>query len=66
MSAKEGTPITTESLLVHALKRGLGVSDFDAMSVGMILDYIESYDQLYAMQMGEGIEQATQAAFDAF
>lgn len=38
--------MTTEVLMVHALHRGLGLSDFKILSVGMILDYIVAYDRL--------------------
>lgn len=38
--------MTTESLMVHALHRGLLIGDFKILSVGMILDYIVTYDRL--------------------
>lgn len=33
--------------MVHAISRGLMLSDFHELSVGMILDYIGVYDMLH-------------------
>lgn len=39
-SSAKGGELTTEILLRRAIERGLSVSDFDRMTLGMILDYI--------------------------
>lgn len=60
--------MTTESLMVHAIKRGLLIADFQELSVGMILDYINQYDQLYSNHGDneKNIELAHQKDFDHF
>ena len=60
--------MTTESLMIHAIKRGLLLSDFDELSVGMILDYINQYDFLYFDKeySKEDIKKARQVEFDQF
>lgn len=60
--------MTTESLMIHALQRGLLLADFNALSVGMILDYINQYDQLYYSQSSEttNVQLASQNHFDTF
>lgn len=60
--------MTTESLMVHSLKRGLLIADFHELSVGMILDYINQYDQLYTDidKSEENIRSAGQEEFDHF
>lgn len=60
--------MTTESLMVHALKRGLLITDFNELSIGMILDYINQYDELYFHGSIEinNIQLACQNHFDTF
>lgn len=54
--------------MVHALKRGLLIADFHELSVGMILDYINQYDELYYSRSNEtnNIQLASQNHFDTF
>ena len=56
--------MTTESLMIHAIKRGLLLSDFDELSVGMILDYIIQYDKVY--DFDNNIKEAHQSDFNTF
>ena len=59
--------MTTESLMVHALKRGLLLTDFHELSIGMILDYINQYDQLCNnIQNSEKVIIANQNDFNTF
>ena len=60
--------MTTESLMVHALKRGLLITDFHELSVGMILDYIARYDLLHGDKeaVEENVKSAIQNDFNSF
>lgn len=59
--------MTTENLMVHAIKRGLLLTDFQEVSVGMILDYIERYDYLHVdKEKQEEIKRARQDEFNNF
>ena len=54
--------------MVHAISRGLMLSDFHELSVGMILDYIFCYDQLHDAKENkdENIRKAGQQDFSSF
>jgi len=54
--------------MIHAIKRGLLLSDFDELSVGMILDYINQYDFLHLDKdyTEKDIKKASQDEFDQF
>ena len=60
--------MTTESLMIHAIKRGLLLNDFNELSVGMILDYINEYDQIFNSKesMDKGVRKAEQFDFNSF
>ena len=61
--------ITTEDLMIHALKRGILIADFNVLSVGMILDYINQYDQICHTDNivdKEFLQLAKQKDFDGF
>ena len=60
--------ITTEGLMIHALKRGILIADFNVLSVGMILEYINWYDWLYGGEQEEknSTTKANQIQFDIF
>lgn len=60
--------MTTESLMIHAIKRGLLLNDFNELSVGMILDYINRYDVLTSdiSEERESSIIANQSHFDTF
>jgi hypothetical protein len=50
-----------------AIRRGLALSDFENMTVGMILDYLVTCSNLEQEdEEPEGPRQATQADFDNF
>jgi hypothetical protein len=57
--------VTTEMIMVYAIKRGLLLTDFNVMSIGMILDYIDHYDRLHGIKEEDG-KQANQLDFNAF
>nr|DAV39054.1 MAG TPA: hypothetical protein [Caudoviricetes sp.] len=52
-------------IMVYAIKRGLLLTDFNVMSIGMILDYIDHYDRLHGIKEENG-KQANQLDFDTF
>ena len=60
--------MTTEDLMVHAIKRGLLITDFHELSIGMILDYINKYDELNTNSNDEraNIVKARQDEFNNF
>ena len=60
--------MTTESLMIHALKRGLLIADFNELSIGMILDYIYRYDSLHEdrEEVEENTKSAIQNDFNSF
>ena len=68
----DGSPssfeLTTEVLMVRALERGLTLSDFQEMTVGMIIDYITTYNNLNLSEeeKEDEVRMATQADYDAF
>ena len=56
--------------MVRALERGLSLSDFDYFTIGGILDYIITYNNLSNEDANEeeyeGSQEASQADFDKF
>jgi len=54
--------------MVRALERGLTLSDFEIMTVGMIVGYMTTYNNLNLSDEGkeDEVKEATQADFDAF
>ncbi len=54
--------------MVRALERGITLSDFNEMTVGMIVGYITTYNNLNSNEENkeEEIRIAEQADFDAF
>ena len=58
--------MTTEILMLRALERGLSLSDFDYMTVGMIIDFIVTYNNERIEDQEEKSRQATQDDFDRF
>lgn len=54
--------------MVRAIERGLSLVDFENMTVGMILDYIITYNNLNikADDEEDEIREATQEDFDKF
>jgi hypothetical protein len=53
-------------LTVRALERGLSLSDFEHLTVGMIIDYIITFNNLCEGSEEETERIAGQADFDAF
>ena len=58
--------ITTEILMAHALSRGILIANFNALSVGMIWDYIARYDVIHSRKEEEHVSVAGQKEFDTF
>ena len=58
--------MTTERIMVSAFERGLTLRDFEYMTVGMILDFIVTYNNLKLADEEDegGIREATQSDFD--
>lgn len=58
--------------MLRSIARGISLEYWDYMTVGMILDYIISFDNEYLKEeknnneTEDGIRTATQADFDAF
>lgn len=60
--------MTTEILMTGAIRRGLFLSDFMEMTIGMIFDYVITYNNMEyeASNDDEKIVLAKQSDFDAF
>lgn len=53
--------------MVGAIERGITLSDFENMTVGMIMDYVITFNNLNSKdEEKETIRDATQADFDAW
>lgn len=53
--------------MLRALERGLSLSDFDYMTVGMIIDFIVTYNNENTKDENEDeVRNANQADFDSF
>lgn len=54
-------------LMVRAIERGLSLYDFNEMTVGFIVGYITTYNNLNSSENDdEEIREATQADYDAW
>jgi len=61
--------LTTEILIIRALERGLSLSDFSEMTIGMIIDFIVSYNNENSKDednTDEEVRVANQSDFDRF
>lgn len=59
--------MTTEILILRALERGLSLSDFNEMTIGMIIDFIVTYNNESSKDENEDeVRNATQSDFDRF
>lgn len=53
--------------MLRSTERGLYLSEWDNLTVGMIMDYITFYNNEYfEVEKNEEVRQATQADFDRF
>ncbi len=53
--------------MVRALERGISLSDFNDLTIGMLTDYITTYNNIYNTESKEGeARAATQEDFDNF
>jgi hypothetical protein len=55
--------LSTELLVCRALERGITLSDFDNLTIGMIMDIIITYNN---ENVEEDTREATQSDFDAW
>lgn len=60
--------MTTELLLLRAIQRGLTVSDFEHLTIGMIFGYIVAHnnERLDEDERDDIVHQAGQSDFDRF
>ncbi len=60
--------MTTETIMVGALKRGISLNDFNDLTVGMIIGYITEWNNhnLSDDERESTVREATQADFDAW
>ncbi len=61
--------MTTETIMVGALKRGISLNDFNEMTLGMIVGYITEWNNQGLSddeKEEETIIEATQGHFDSF
>lgn len=52
--------------MVRAIERGLSLNDFNDLTIGMIIDYILTYDNDRSGNESDGTREANQSDFDAF
>lgn len=52
--------------MVRSIERGLSLSDFKDLTLGMIIGYITTYNECHSNNEEEKEREATQADFDAF
>ena len=60
--------LTTELIMLRALERGLTLRDFEDLTLGMILDFIITFnnEQLADDEKEDSVREATQEDFDRF
>ena len=60
--------MTTETLMIRAIERGLTLRDFDEMTPGMVIGYIIAYnnERLNEDEKEDQVIMATQSHFDSF
>ena len=60
--------MTAAEFLIACKARGLSVAEIDELNLGLIVDYIYSYDDTYGLSNKEknDVKIATQADFDTF
>lgn len=62
--------LTTELIMLRALERGLTLRDFEDLTLGMILDFIITYNNEQFIETDnekeDSVRTATQADFDRF
>ena len=63
---EENLQITTEKIILRAIERGLSLKDFEEMTVGMIIDFIVTYnnENLTDEEKEAEVRNATQDDYD--
>ena len=57
--------MTTEKLMVGAIRRGLTLADFEYLTIGMIIDYCTEYNE-WENVSEDSEKMATQEDFNKF
>lgn len=63
MKNDTSSELSTELLIVRALERGIALSDFDNLTIGMIMDIIITYNNESNYE-DDDTREATQEDFD--
>ena len=58
--------MSTELLIIRASERGITLSDFDNLTIGMIMDILITFNNENYTEDEEDIRVATQDDFDRF
>lgn len=58
--------VDTELIMAGALSRGLNLRDFELMSLGQVVDYCITYNEINKPQEEDHVKIATQEDFDLF
>jgi len=53
-------------LIIRALERGITLSDFDNLTIGMIMDILITFNNENISEDEEDIREATQQDFDSY
>ena len=52
--------------MAGAIARGLSLSDFEKMTIGQVVDYVITYNEIHEEKQESGDRKATQQDFDNF
>ena len=58
--------MSADLLIIRALERGIALSDFDNLTIGMIMDILITFNNENYTEDEEDIRVATQDDFDRF
>jgi len=58
--------LSTELLIIKALERGITLSDFDNLTIGMIMDILITFNNENYSEDEEDIREATQQDYDSW
>ena len=58
--------MSTELLIIKALERGITLSDFDNLTIGMIMDILITFNNENYSEDEEDIREATQQDYDSW
>lgn len=52
--------------MTGAISRGLSLSDFEKMTIGQIVDYVITYNEIHSDKKEQEEREANQSDFDSF